>query len=82
MGDSISNPSYLDEIVWTKDLMQHLKEGLSIWAPCGRKKMKMPNHNRLMGRNELISHYILSKTGKYRSRKQISSKLQVMAKKS
>lgn len=62
--------------IWSEDVEAAFEEVLLIIPKNGLNKIKISG--RLCGRNELISDYILTKTGKYRSRKQVSSHIQVI----
>lgn len=65
-----------DDNIWGKDVQDAFEEVLAIVPKNGLNKIKIGG--RSCGRNELISDYILAKTGKFRSRKQVSSHIQVI----
>lgn len=62
--------------IWSEDVEQAFEEVLSLIPKNGLNKIKISG--RSCGRNELISDYILTKTGKFRTRKQVSSHIQVI----
>lgn len=62
--------------IWSKDVQNAFEEVLAIVPKNGLNKIKIGG--RSCGRNELISDYILAKTGKFRTRKQVSSHIQVI----
>lgn len=62
--------------IWSDDVSEAFEEILAIIPKNGLNKIKISG--RSCGRNELISDYILTKTGKHRSRKQVSSHIQVI----
>ena len=61
-------------IVINRELIK--RTALIRWPPMGRKKLMMDGA--LHGRNELIQHSIYKDTGISRSRKQVSSHIQVL----
>lgn len=62
--------------IWSDDVEMAFEEILAIIPKKSSNKIKISG--RSCGRNELISDYILNKTGKFRSRKQVSSHIQVI----
>ncbi|GAA5833293.1 hypothetical protein JCM11251_005196 [Rhodosporidiobolus azoricus] len=64
------------EDVWPKDVEDAFHTALRLLPRLGRKKLII--NGKACGRNELIGDYILRITGKSRSRKQVSSHIQVL----
>ncbi|MEN2498495.1 MAG: Transcriptional enhancer factor TEF-5 [Marteilia pararefringens] len=66
------------ETVWCNEVEKVFIEAVEKFPHCGRSKLLVPGSQRTYGRNELIAKYIKDKTGKERTRKQVSSHLQVL----
>ncbi|KAI0461696.1 hypothetical protein LJB42_004769 [Komagataella kurtzmanii] len=62
--------------IWPADVELAFREALTIIPKKGLNKIKISG--KCSGRNELISDYIFSKTGQVRTRKQVSSHIQVV----
>ncbi|KAK9374178.1 TEA/ATTS domain family-domain-containing protein [Lipomyces chichibuensis] len=62
--------------IWSPDVEEAFMEAIRKIPKVGRRKITV--NGRPCGRNELISDFILRKTGKIRTRKQVSSHIQVL----
>ncbi|KAI9279562.1 TEA/ATTS domain family-domain-containing protein [Sporodiniella umbellata] len=65
-----------EEQVWPLDVEEAFTEALETIPKLGRRKILV--NGKPCGRNELISDFIYQKTGKVRTRKQVSSHIQVL----
>ncbi|KAH3671296.1 hypothetical protein OGAPHI_000519 [Ogataea philodendri] len=74
--NKLNHRSNKEQEKWPKDVEEAFEKALRIIPKQGLYKIKI--NGRACGRNELISDYILAKTGKVRSRKQVSSHIQVV----
>ncbi|GAA6059420.1 hypothetical protein JCM10212_003652 [Sporobolomyces blumeae] len=64
------------EDVWPAEVEECFQTALRLLPRLGRKKLII--HGKPCGRNELIADYIQRNTGKHRTRKQVSSHIQVL----
>jgi hypothetical protein len=71
----------LVEELWPRDVVAALEEAARLYPPRGCVKVKVPGVEKKLGRNEQIAHHILLKTGKYRSRAQVTAAVHHMEKK-
>ncbi|CAM0138343.1 hypothetical protein VKS41_002890 [Umbelopsis sp. WA50703] len=75
-GTIMTNGTREKEEVWPQDVEAAFVEALEAIPKLGRRKILV--NGKPCGRNELISDYIFRKTNKVRTRKQVSSHIQVL----
>lgn len=75
-SSSRTTTSGQDVDIWSREVESAFEEALSMIPKTGLSKIKISGKS--CGRNELISEFIMVKTGKLRTRKQVSSHIQVI----
>ncbi|SNX83873.1 uncharacterized protein MEPE_02581 [Melanopsichium pennsylvanicum] len=75
-GNATPNSNGKNQDVWPDDVEVAFWEALRLIPKLGRRKVLV--HGKPCGRNELIADYIERKTNKVRTRKQVSSHIQVL----
>eukprot|EP00002_Diphylleia_rotans_P007205 TRINITY_DN166_c0_g2_i1.p1 TRINITY_DN166_c0_g2~~TRINITY_DN166_c0_g2_i1.p1 ORF type:complete len:306 (-),score=57.26 TRINITY_DN166_c0_g2_i1:80-997(-) len=67
-----------DDGVWSVDVEEAFQEAMRLYPRDGRTRL-VRERGQLIGHNEIIARHILRRTGKHRTRKQVSSHLQVLS---